>query len=315
MLKAANNQLPGFERQGNQEWDGPFFFVQAADTQIGLMSQRVYTEDGESYKNKDFPATDITWDEEIKIIHKFVKEVNAMEPKPAFVIVCGDMVDAKPNKLPELKRAQDADFKRAFEDIQVPLVCVCGNHEIGDQPKAEYVIDYRKNYGDDYFAFWKGGVHFIVINSQFYMDGSQVQEMVREQDEWLEKELAKPAVHKVVFQHIPWFQHHPNHVSTHSIPLETRKRMLDKLTQAGVKKVFCGHTHFHGQAWYGDMEMVITGALGDGTWKHKHAIGNNQRANHDFRIVTIENKDEITHKIHSVGNISLEHDPKRMTGN
>ena len=48
MLKAANNKLAGFEHLNHQEWEEPFFFVQAADSQIGLMVQVKETEDGET---------------------------------------------------------------------------------------------------------------------------------------------------------------------------------------------------------------------------------------------------------------------------
>ena len=159
MLKAANNQLPGFECQNHQEWEEPFFFLQAADSQIGLMVQVAETKEGETYFMKPkLPISEITWDEEIKIIRTLVQEVNAMEPKPAFVVMCGDMVDAYPMMgIDGVKKEQDADFKKAFEDLRVPLVCVCGNHDIGNNPTPESVNDYRQSYGDDHFAFLRGG--------------------------------------------------------------------------------------------------------------------------------------------------------------
>ena len=42
----------------------------------------------------------------------------------------------------------------------------------GNTPTPETIDRYTGTFGDDYFAFWFGGVHFIVINSQFYEDDS-----------------------------------------------------------------------------------------------------------------------------------------------
>ena len=59
-------------------------------------------------------------------------------------------------------------------DPDIPAICVCGNHDIGNTPTRESVKHYVDKFGDDYFTFWVGGVKFIVINSQFYEDASQV---------------------------------------------------------------------------------------------------------------------------------------------
>ena len=37
VLKAHNRALPGFEVEKQAKWKSPFFFVQAADTQLGLI--------------------------------------------------------------------------------------------------------------------------------------------------------------------------------------------------------------------------------------------------------------------------------------
>ena len=48
--------------------------------------------------------------------------------QPAFFIVCGDLVDAMPDKWPDIRKEQEADFMKVFKGLKVPLVCVCGNH-------------------------------------------------------------------------------------------------------------------------------------------------------------------------------------------
>ena len=56
-----------------------------------------------------------------------------MNPNPAFFIVCGDLVDAMPNEWPQIRESQEKDFFRVFSKLtpDIPLVCVCGNHDVG----------------------------------------------------------------------------------------------------------------------------------------------------------------------------------------
>jgi serine/threonine-protein phosphatase CPPED1 len=59
-------------------------------------------------------------------------------------------------------------------DADIPLLCVCGNHDVGNAPSHVTVERYVSEFGDDYFGFWVGGVRGIVINSNLYYDPSQV---------------------------------------------------------------------------------------------------------------------------------------------
>lgn len=76
----------------------------------------------------------------------------------------------------DLRNAQEDDFRRVMAEMssEVPLVCVCGNHDIGNEPTPESVRSYRDTFGDDYFVFWCGGVMCIVINSQYYENSTHV---------------------------------------------------------------------------------------------------------------------------------------------
>lgn len=90
----------------------------------------------------------------------------------------------------------------------VPLVCVCGNHDVGNSPTAEYIARYRQRFGDDYFSFYCLGVKFIVLNMQLYSDSSKAEALHAEQRAWFEQELiearSSTASHIIVFGHIPW---------------------------------------------------------------------------------------------------------------
>merc|ERR1719427_2361684 len=82
-----------------------------------------------------------------------------------FVVVCGDHThnfekqwsNKKPVKYNREKRETQL---KAYKDIwrklnpEIPLVCVCGNHDVGNRPTAKTISLYTKEFGDDYFAFW-----------------------------------------------------------------------------------------------------------------------------------------------------------------
>ncbi|XP_035210053.1 serine/threonine-protein phosphatase CPPED1-like, partial [Stegodyphus dumicola] len=154
--KAQNRGFPGFEKEQNEAWKGPFYIIQGADTQFGMIDSNIY--------GRLKPA----WNKEIELAKRAIKAVNAMSPRPRFFIICGDLVDAMPGT--EYCNAQDKDFIHIFKKLHpdIPLVCVCGNHDIDNVPTSATVQNYRDRFGDDYFTFYCDGVMFIVLNSQFF---------------------------------------------------------------------------------------------------------------------------------------------------
>ena len=185
------------------------------------------------------------------------------------------------------------DFLKVYSrlDPSIPLICVCGNHDVGNRPTKETIASYRSSFGDDYFSFWHGGVHFLVLNSQFYEDASLVPDLARAHDLWLDEQLAESkrlgATHLVLFHHIPWFLKDADEEKCYfNVEPELRKRMLDKFLAAGVKKVFTGHYHRNAGGWYKDaLEVVVTTAVGC-------QIGPDT---HGMRVVKVA-KDGITHE-------------------
>src|SRR4051812_24606349 len=106
----------------------------------------------------------ITWEREMQNCMMVVEKINQLKPK--FVIICGDLVHAFPPSYPktnkwnlnqaEMYQNQVRDFKKIFSKIDksIDLVCVCGNHDVGDRPSSKTVSSYKEQFGDDYFAFW-----------------------------------------------------------------------------------------------------------------------------------------------------------------
>lgn len=268
--QAAERTFTAFDPKVEQTWQGSFFFMQLADTQYGFFNE-----------NKSF-------EKEVALVEQTVQHINRLRPR--FVIVCGDLTNATP--IHASYQDQVAQYKHDFSkvDDDIPLVCVCGNHDIGNRPTASSIASYQDNFGDDYFSFWVGGVFNIVLNSSLLKDPSGAPEALQAQQAWLTQQLAsakaaKP-MHILVFQHQPFFLSQPNEPDQYfNIPLERRTPLLDQLQQAGVRAVFAGHYHRNAYGLAGDMEMVTTGPVG-------RPLGEDPSG---FRIVTVH-ETKIEHK-------------------
>ena len=54
-----------------------------------------------------------------------------------------------------LRSHQVDDLRAVFADLSpdIPMICVCGNHDIGNSPTHQTIQEYNKQFGDDYFYF------------------------------------------------------------------------------------------------------------------------------------------------------------------
>ncbi|KAK6644389.1 hypothetical protein RUM43_000656 [Polyplax serrata] len=253
-LLAANRKFQAFEEDVEKNWNGEFFFVQGADTQFGLIAREL--------ENKNV----ITWEKEIELTEKIIDQINQMRPKPRFFVICGDLCDAMPDTELAMRKQQEADFKKLFEklDKDIPLICICGNHDVGNTPTKETVQLYKSSFGDDYFSFWCGGILFLAINSQFFFDSSKVPDLAIEQEKWIEKKLTEAENKRIiVFQHIPWFLKSDDEEDNYfNIGINLRQKWLDKFKKAGVEGIFCGHYHRNAGGVYNGMQVVVTSAVG-----------------------------------------------------
>lgn len=189
---------------------------------------------------------------------------------------------------------QYEDFMRVFGKLtDIPLICVCGNHDVGDAPEVKLLDGYRKQFGDDYFAFYFNGVMFICLNSMYYFQSQFCEEQAKAQDEWLDEILlteAKRFQHVLVFVHMPPFVVHIDEPNTFlNMDKLKRKILVQKLRHYGVKKIFAGHLHQNKIGYYKDFECVITSAIG---------MQNGPASNSGFRAVKVT-KAEIFHQYYT----------------
>lgn len=280
-IKAKGRNYEGLTKENEKEWKGSFSFIQAADTQFGLIDRYIDNKIGDD---------EITWTKEIKYLRLVIESINSLQPKPKFFVICGDLVDAFP--FSSLRAPQVNDLKKELTkvDPEIKLVCVCGNHDVLDVPTPESIEEYKKDFGDDYFSFWMAGCKFIVLNSQLYFNHTNVEQQKIEQDKWLDNELnsdRNDCKHLVVFQHIPLFlkSHDEPDDVYFNIPNSERQALIEKFRRNGVRKVFCGHYHKNAGAIYEDLEVIVTTAVGAQLGLDKHG----------YRLVQV-NENDITHK-------------------
>lgn len=148
-------------------------------------------------------------------------------------------------------------------DESIPLLCLCGNHDVGNRPNSAAIDLFRARFGPDYFVFWVGGVRGIVINSQLYKDSSLCPDLAAAQDAWLTEELAKPPTFTIVFSHIPPFIETAGEPSGYfNLDPEIRASLLARMHKGGVRAWFCGHYHRNMLCADGDLEVIISSAVG-----------------------------------------------------
>jgi 3',5'-cyclic AMP phosphodiesterase CpdA len=240
--------------------------MQLADTQLGMES---------GFTGR--PG----WDRELELMRKAAAEVNRL--RPAFAIVCGDLVNEYPFEEAGRERFNDTkvreeqrrDFKEAFSSIDddIPLICLCGNHDIGDRPNSATIRSYTENFGDDYFSFWCNGMKCLVVNSQLWKDDSDAKSLREDMDRWLESELEADAIdaeplRMLVFSHVPPFINKADEKSEYfNLERDFRQELLAKLSSRGVVAWFCGHYHRNAGGVFRDsegreLEVVVTAAVG-----------------------------------------------------
>jgi len=239
----------------------PYTFFQMADTQFGFFNA-----------NKEFSRETVN-------MEKAIAESNRL--KPAFVMICGDLVN-KPGNL-----AQIAEYKRiaAKLDPLIKLYSVSGNHDVENVPTPASLELYKKHFGEDRYTFRFGNMVGIIINSSLIKDPSLAPAEAAAQESWLRTnlELARNSGAKniMVFMHHSLFLKDPNEPDEYfNINTERRKIYLELLKQYGVKQVFAGHYHRNSYGKAGDLEMITTGPVG-------RPLGADSSG---FRIVNVKGK-------------------------
>lgn len=287
--RARGRTLDSFSSEKEREWKGPFYFIQGADPQFGLMK---------AWATGDCDNGGDEWEQEILLAEQAVQAINKLNPKPKFFVLCGDLVHAMPGR--PWRKEQTEDLQRVLRtvDRDIPLVVVSGNHDVGNVPTPETIAEFQRTWGDDYFSFWVGGVLFLVLNSQFLYDASRCPALKQEHDHWLDQQLRtarqRTCRHAVVFQHIPLFLRSIDEDDDYfNLTKALRKEMADKFVEAGIKAVFSGHYHRNAGGTYRNLDMVVSSAIGCQLGKDTHGL----------RVVVVT-AEKIVHRYYSLDELN-----------
>lgn len=262
----------------SQRPSGAFFFLQMSDTQFGFFNENI-----------DFTKETVNFE-------KAIAEANRL--KPAFVVVCGDLVNrpGDPGQIAEYKRIA------ARLDPSVRLYNVAGNHDVANTPTPGSLERYRDNIGQDHYSFEAGNIFGIVLNSSLMRDPDSARAEAAEQDRWLEATLKEASRSRrrmiMVFQHHPFFISEADEAPQYfNFPIEKRRRYLELLKAHRVRYVFAGHYHRNAAGSDGTLEMITTGPVGKPLGKDPSG----------FRIVTVDGQ-VVQHRYYSLDSIP-EHVP------
>jgi len=276
----------------------PFFFIQLADPQLGMFARWGGVSDEvietQLFKgSKVHKAPPITgFADETRLFTEAISEANRL--KPAFVVVCGDMVN---NPVSEDERTEVLRIAGLL-DPGIPIHWVPGNHDaaadfVNATPESLRV--YREAFGPDYFAFQHGGASFLVLDSITIENPKPVPGEWEAQLAFVESELAAAKSRGgplIAFSHHPAFLKTPDEPDDYwNWPLERREPLLRMLRDANASVVFSGHWHRNNYSSYGDMQIVASGPVG-------YPLGDDPSG---YRIVKVH-PDRVEHDYYVFGN-------------
>ena len=237
----------------------PYFFIQMADPQL-------YWGPLEFWK-------------------KAIACANAL--KPAFVVVCGDLLNchgsaAKRDYKKDEQRAKDYLDTAVGLDKRIGLYNLAGNHDVCNTPTPKTLEWYTRRFGKLWYTFGRGGDFFMAVESDLIKNPSGAPKVAGEQMGWIKKTLLSPAVkkarHRIVFMHHPMCLKKPDEPNKYfNLPPGPRTELLKLFAKARVRAVFSGHYHGNLYVKSGDIELVTTSSTGKAL--HKDPLG--------FRIVKV----------------------------
>lgn len=189
---------------------------------------------------------------------KAIEHINKLEP--AFVIVCGDLVET-PSNPKQIKAYKDSI---AGLDEGIALYNLAGNHDLGRPVKLEHVNEYLKHFGKLWYKFKYGNSLFVAISSDILSDSQAP--LYSQHMKWLkdtlEAESADSWDNIFVFMHHPLYLTSPEEPDRYAImPVKARKDLLDLFVKHRVTAVFSGHHHDNHENQYNGIDLITTTSI------------------------------------------------------
>lgn len=217
-----------------------------------------------------------------------IEHVNALRPRPAFVLMGGDgPFDGLYTEKEEFADQIDL-FKSISERLEMPFYHCIGNHDaLGYSARRKVPVDdpdIGKKFIMDklgmersYYSFDSHGWHFVVLDSILPVMTSHgptyVPRVGEEQLEWLRFDLGahadKPTVavtHMPAFSHYGLIQADPEMRALHSRVLADGKELRHILERHRVKALLQGHIHMAEDFRFKDVWYVSSQAVSAAWW-------------------------------------------------
>ncbi len=201
--------------------------------------------------------------ETCRTLERVVDAINGLEPRPAFVVVGGDLVS--PDLAPDVTggEATDADYETAYavlwgllERLTVPFHTLMGNHDRRGPFRRAVFRRAAPEVGPHRYVIDVDGYRLCALDS---LDPGQKPGLLGgEQVAWLRERLREAADRHAVIA-----VHH------HAVPIGLRRldeQMLmdadalwDVIREAGnVRGVLCGHVHLRHEEVRAGVPVLIT---------------------------------------------------------
>jgi 3',5'-cyclic-AMP phosphodiesterase len=194
-------------------------------------------------------------------LRRVIGVINALEPRPAFAVVGGDLVS--PDLIDRHKVLSPEEYEpsyRLLQDILGTLSCptylLIGNHDNRTAFHRIMGTDVSTPEASHYYSFDYQGYHFIALDSQ--APGNVWGHLDTAQLAWLRDNIeAHRAQPTVVFVH-----HHPWPLGIawlDTLHLRNGNALLELLHHyANVRWIICGHVHLDQESQHHGLTMLTT---------------------------------------------------------
>ena len=189
----------------------------------------------------------------------------ANDHRPAFVVICGDLVNNvdQPAQLDALRQTT------AQIQTDILLHLIPGNHDLsldGSAPTPDALSAYRDSFHDDFFSFTVEDTHFLALNSETLHRPEHLPDEAPRQFEFIADSLssrpAREAGRIIAFTHTPLFLRDPEQRQPGAISGDYRRKLVELFTASGVEAVFSGHLHHNRTADADGLRQIVSGPVG-----------------------------------------------------
>ena len=165
-----------------------------------------------------------------------IEQINNLAP--AFVVICGDLVD-------NACASSFDDFKKLKSAFNIPVHLAAGNHDLENTPTSKTLASYRREFGKDYYSFDFDTSKFVVVNTQLWKTLMEEESAIH--DDWFLKTLQKAKKESkniFIIGHYPLFVENLNEGENYfNLPIKKRLQLLDLYKKYGVIAHLGGHAH------------------------------------------------------------------------